>query len=151
MRLQRLVLTTLALSFLALAARRVSVSYDYVSTATGQQYKEREPASKEVRVMMSIPIPKPSRSDDDDVEEVVLDRMQIKVIAWRTEELEKAGWSNAAADQIARIGVQDLVEMGYSSDQADIRYPDYWRLAKKAIACGDEARALYLIGLTSER
>lgn len=98
--------------------------------------------------MMSIPIPK---KPSDEASDVVLDRMQIKVIAWRTEELERAGWSNAAADQIARIGVQDLVEMGYTSDQADVSYPDYWRLAKKAIACGDEARALYLIGLTSER
>lgn len=151
MRLQRAVVMTLALSFLVLAARRVSVSYAYVNGATGQPYKEHDSASKEVRVMMGIPLPKPKSDDDDAVEEVVLDRMQIKVIAWRTEELEKAGWSNSSADQIARIGVQDLVDMGYSSDQADVKYPDYWRLAKKAIACGDEARALYLIGLTSER
>lgn len=101
--------------------------------------------------MMSIPIRQPANEASDEEEVVVLDRMQVKVIAWRTEELERSGWSHGAADQIARIGVQDLVEMGYSSEAADIHYPDYWRLAKKAIACGDEARALYLIGLTSER
>lgn len=129
--------------------------YYSVMRAMETQYKEQSNASKGVRNSMSIPLkpqpPEPPAQPPVVEPEIVLDRMQQKVVAWRAEHLEAAGWTPESAHYIAMLTINDLMDMDYSEEAAAQAYPDFWRLACKAIECGDEARALYILGLTSER
>lgn len=103
---------------------------------------------------VSIPIPpkKPAEiTQPAPVEEIVPDRLHTKVIEWRAHWLQKAGWTEDRALYIAYLTVNDLMDMGYGEAEAARAYPDFWRLACKVRACGDEAQALYILGLSSER
>lgn len=82
-------------------------------------------------------------------EEQVLDSKMIQVIEWREQWLTRAGYSEEWAATIAKMTINSLLDMGYTDEEAARAYPDFWRLAVKAMECGDETTALYLIGLTS--
>lgn len=102
---------------------------------------------------VSIPIPPkpPQEQTAEPEEQVVPSRVHQQVIDWRAMWLQKAGWSEDRALYIAYLTMNDLIDMGYSDAEAARSYPDFWRLACKVIECGDEVRALYILGLTSER
>lgn len=87
----------------------------------------------------------------EEEEPKVVDRQEAKVIDWRIHWLREAGWSVERSVYIAHLSVNDLLDLGYSKTAADAAYPDFWRLACSAMKCGDEALALYIIGLSSER
>jgi len=60
-----------------------------------------------------------------------MDEKNDQVFAWRKECLVKVGWEPAAAMEIARSKI-DL------------------RIAEAAIKCGDQEKALYILGLSDE-
>lgn len=102
---------------------------------------------------VSIPLKPqpPEKPAVDATEEHVYGRSHQQVVEWRAMWLQKAGWTEDRALYIAYLTMNDLIDMGYSDTEAARAYPDFWRLACKAIECGDEVRALYILGLSSER
>lgn len=120
------------------------------------QYKGRASASKEIDEARDVSIPIPPKkqtetADAEPVEEIIPDRLHTKVIEWRSYWLQKAGWTEDRALYIAYLTMTDLIDIGYSESEAARAYPDFWRLACKVRACGNETQALYILGLTSER
>lgn len=119
-----------------------------------KHYHEPTYASKEVDVSApAFPIdpnaPATPEAPPVSVEEPTLDSKMIQVIEWRMHWLLEAGYSPEWAATIAKMTINSLIDMGYSEERAAHCFPDFWRLAVKAMECGDESKALYMIGVTS--
>lgn len=100
---------------------------------------------------MKIPVNRPTEQSDEEAPKPLMDRQESKVLDWRIHWLREAGWSVERSVYIAHLGINDLIDLGYSTEAAERAYPDFWRLACSTMKCGDEALALYIIGLSSER